>query len=65
MQNRGIAMNAVSAKHKKKIAKNTSRSIFDIMKRKLEDKEAIDRYYRGEITLEELYARGIKFVQPL
>ncbi len=58
-------MNAVPAKHKKTTAKNASPSVFDIMKRKLEDKEAIDRYYRGEITLEELYARGIKFVQPL
>ncbi|MCE7071926.1 hypothetical protein LZG74_16545 [Dyadobacter sp. CY327] len=33
--------------------------------RMLDDKKAIYRFFQGEISIDELNARGIKFIKPL
>lgn len=36
-----------------------------LYQRMLDDQRAVDRYFRGEETLEQIHARGIKFVKPI
>lgn len=48
------------------VTKNSKKSeIYSIFRKILDDKEIIATYIRGEITLEELHAKGIKFVKVM
>ena len=58
-------MSTVAEKNRGEVSGKAQSSIVTLMKKKLAEKRAIDQYLSGQISLEELYARGIKFVQPI
>ena len=58
-------MNAIAEKNRGEVSGKASGSIVTLMKKKIAEKKAIDQYLRGEISLQELYAKGIEFVQPI
>lgn len=48
-----------------KIKKTKKQELYSIFRKILDDKAIISTYIRGEITLEELHAKGIKFGKAL
>lgn len=39
--------------------------VSNIIQRIMDDKKAITQFFRGEISINEIDARGIKFVKPI
>lgn len=37
----------------------------EIVKKMLDDKDITERFFNGEISIDEVYAKGIKFVTPV